>query len=143
MSPLNSITGLAGLLQTMYPEKFDKEVLEIVNHIMGSVDRMSKLIKDLLTFSRQANAEITKTKVDMREMVNEVLQEISLTMPTADTQIVVYEHLPSAYGDVNMLKQVWTNLISNAIKYSQKKPDPKAAHRRDSINAATIKVDGG
>ena len=125
MSPLNSITGLAGLLQTMYPEKFDKEVLEIVNHIMGSVDRMSKLIKDLLTFSRQANAEITKTKVDMREMVNEVLQEISLTMPTADTQIVVYEHLPSAYGDVNMLKQVWTNLISNAIKYSQKKPDPK------------------
>ncbi|HEX6226504.1 MAG TPA: ATP-binding protein [Chryseolinea sp.] len=125
MSPLNSITGLTGLLQTMYPEKFDKEVLEIVNHIMGSVDRMSKLIKDLLTFSRQANAEITKTKVDMREMVNEVMQEISLTMPTADTQIVVYENLPSAYGDVNMLKQVWTNLISNAIKYSQKKPDPK------------------
>ena len=124
MSPLNSITGLTGLLQTMYPEKFDKEVLEIVNHIMGSVDRMSKLIKDLLTFSRQANAEISKKEVSMNEMVKEVMEEISLTMPVADAQIVIHD-LPSAYCDVNMLKQVWTNLISNAIKYSQKKPDPK------------------
>jgi two-component system, sensor histidine kinase and response regulator len=124
MSPLNSITGLTGLLQTMYPEKFDREVLEIVNHIMGSVDRMSKLIKDLLTFSRQANAEISKQEVSMDVMVKEVIEEISLTMPVADAQIVIYD-LPSAYCDVNMLKQVWTNLISNAIKYSQKKPDPK------------------
>ncbi len=124
MSPLNSITGLTGLLQTMYPEKFDKEVLEIVNHIMGSVDRMSKLIKDLLSFSRQANAEISKTEVSMNAMVKEVMEEISLTMPVADAQIVIHD-LPSAYCDVNMLKQVWTNLISNAIKYSQKKPEPK------------------
>ena len=124
MSPLNSITGLAGLLQTMYPEKFDKEVLEIVNHIMGSVDRMSKLIKDLLTFSRQANAEISKTDVSMSAMVKEVMEEISLTMPVSGAQIVIHE-LPDAYADTAMLKQVWTNLISNAVKYSQKKTDPK------------------
>ncbi|HZI24083.1 MAG TPA: ATP-binding protein, partial [Chryseolinea sp.] len=122
---LNSITGLAGLLQTMYPEKFDKEVLEIVNHIMGSVDRMSKLIKDLLSFSRQANAEISKTQVSMRRMIDEVMEEISLTMPVSGAEIIIHENLPDAYCDVNMLKQVWTNLISNAIKYSQKKPEPK------------------
>lgn len=124
MSPLNSITGLTGLLQTMYPEKFDKEVLEIVNHIMGSVDRMSRLIKDLLSFSRQANAEISKADVSMKQMVSEVMEEISLTMPVADTEIVIQE-LPDAYCDNSMLKQVWLNLISNAIKYSQKKPQPK------------------
>lgn len=124
MSPLNSITGLAGLLQTMYPEKFDKEVLEIVNHIIGSVDRMSKLIKDLLSFSRQANAEISKVDVSMKEIVQEVMHEIALTMPMTDTEIVIHD-LPNAYCDNNMLKQVWTNLISNAIKYSQKKPEPK------------------
>lgn len=123
MSPLNSITGLTGLLQTMYPEKFDMDVLEIVNHIMGSVDRMSKLIKDLLSFSRQANAEITKVDVSMKSLVDEVMQEISLTMPVAETKIVVHE-LPNAYCDNSMLKQVWHNLISNAVKYSQKKPQP-------------------
>ena len=123
MSPLNSITGLTGLLQTMYPEKIDKEVYEIVNHIMGSVDRMSNLIKDLLTFSRQANAEISKTDVSMTSIVNEVMGEISLTMPVSDVEIVIHD-LPNAYCDTSMLRQVWTNLISNAIKYSQKKPDP-------------------
>jgi len=124
MSPLNSITGLTGLLQTMYPDKFDKDVLEIVNHIMGSVDRMSKLIKDLLSFSRQANAEITKVDVDMKEIVKEVMEEISLTMPIGSMEVTIKD-LPTAYCDNNMLKQVWTNLISNAVKYSQKKPDPK------------------
>ena len=124
MSPLNSITGLTGLLQTMYPEKFDNDVLEIVNHIMGSVDRMSKLIKDLLSFSRQANAEISKIDVSMRDMVQEVMEEISLTMPVADAEIVILD-LPNAYCDNAMLKQVWMNLISNAIKYSQKKDQPR------------------
>lgn len=124
MSPLNSITGLAGLLQTMYPEKIDNEVLEIVNHILGSVDRMSKLIKDLLSFSRQANAEITKVEVSMKDMVTEAMEDISLNMPISGTEIIIHD-LPNAYCDNSMLKQVWTNLISNAIKYSQKKSDPK------------------
>jgi signal transduction histidine kinase len=124
MSPLNSITGLTGLLQTMYPQKFDGEVMEIVNHIMGSVDRMSQLIKDLLSFSRQANAEISKADVNMADIVQEVMEEISLTMPVADAEIVIHE-LPAAYCDNSLLKQVWTNLISNALKYSQKKSDPK------------------
>ncbi|WP_276373538.1 response regulator [Chryseolinea sp. H1M3-3] len=124
MSPLNSITGLAGLLQTMYPEKFDDEVLEIVNHIMGSVDRMSNLIKDLLSFSRQANAEISKVDVSMRALVDDVMEEVSKTMPVTNVEIVVHE-LPNAYCDNSMLKQVWINLVSNAIKYSQKTPVPK------------------
>lgn len=123
MSPLNSITGLAGLLQTMYPDKIDKDVLEIVNHILGSVDRMTKLIKDLLSFSRQANAEITKTDVNMRELVEEVMLDINLSMPLHSTEIIIQD-LPNAFCDTNMLKQVWTNLISNAIKYSQKKESP-------------------
>jgi light-regulated signal transduction histidine kinase (bacteriophytochrome) len=124
MSPLNSLTGLAGLLQTMYPEKFDKDVLEIVNHIMGSVDRMSNLIKDLLTFSRQANAEIRKNVVNMSAVVKEVMAELSHSMPVSGVEVVIQD-LPEAYCDTAMLKQVWTNLISNAIKYSQKKPEPK------------------
>lgn len=124
MSPLNSITGLVGLLQTMYPEKFDDEVLEIINHIMGSVDRMSNLIKDLLSFSRQANAEIIKEDVSMKQMVEEVMEEMSLTMPVTHAKVTVHD-LPNAYCDTSMLRQVWSNLISNAVKYSQKKETPE------------------
>lgn len=124
MSPLNSITGLVGLLQTMYPEKFDDEILEIINHIMGSVDRMSNLIKDLLSFSRQANAEIIKEDVSMKQIVEEVMDEISQTMPVTQAKVIVHD-LPDAYCDTSMVRQVWANLISNAVKYSQKKEIPE------------------
>jgi two-component system sensor histidine kinase/response regulator len=60
----------------------------------------------------------------MQEIVKEVMQEISLTMPVADMEISIKD-LPAAYCDNSMLKQVWTNLISNAVKYSQKKTSPK------------------
>src|SRR5690606_17245680 len=102
MSPLNSITGLVGLLQTMYPEKFDDEILEIINHIMGSVDRMSNLIKDLLSFSRQANAEIIKEDVSMKQIVEEVMDEISQTMPVTQAKVIVHD-LPDAYCDTSMV----------------------------------------
>lgn len=124
MAPLNSITALAGLLQRMPPGKMDDDILEIVNHIMKSSDRMAKLIKDLLLFSRQAHTEISKTEFSMKDLVHEVVQDMALNMPLDNTELIINE-LPTVQGDNNMLKQVWTNLISNAVKYSQKKEKPR------------------
>lgn len=124
MSPLNSITALAGLLRRMPEGKIDDDVIEIVNHILKSSDQMAKLIKDLLIFSRQAHMELTKSEFSMKALVNEVVQDISLNMPLEKTEIVI-NNLPDATGDNSMLKQVWTNLISNAVKYSQKKEKPR------------------
>src|SRR3989337_1118223 len=71
-----------------------------------------------------AERKLSKEEVNMKELVVEVMQDIALSMPTPDTEIVIHD-LPPAYCDNNMLKQVWTNLISNALKYSQKKPAPR------------------
>jgi two-component system, sensor histidine kinase and response regulator len=123
-SPLNAIMALTDILQHMPPEKVDADVLEIVGHINKSVERMARLIKDLLQFSRQANAEIEKKDNSMTDLVEEVVHDIGLTTSLDQTEIIVHE-LPNALGDQSMLKQVWTNLISNAIKYSQKKEKPR------------------
>lgn len=123
-SPLNAIMALTDILQHMPTEKVDGDVLEIVGHINKSVEKMSRLIKDLLQFSRQVNAEIEKKENSMTEMVEEVVHDIALTTPLDQTEIIVHK-LPNALGDQSMLKQVWTNLISNAIKYSQKKEKPR------------------
>jgi two-component system sensor histidine kinase/response regulator len=123
-SPLNAIMALTDILQHMPPEKVDGDVLEIVGHINKSVERMSRLIKDLLQFSRQVNAEIEKKENSMTEIVEEVVHDIALTTPLDSTEIIVHK-MPNALGDQSMLKQVWTNLISNAIKYSQKKEKPR------------------
>lgn len=123
-SPLNAIMALTDILQHMPPEKVDSDVLEIVGHINKSVERMSRLIKDLLQFSRQVNVEIEKKENNMAEIVEEVVHDIALSTPLNQTEIIVHK-LPNAVGDQSMLKQVWTNLISNAIKYSQKKEKPR------------------
>jgi two-component system sensor histidine kinase/response regulator len=123
-SPLNAIIALTDILQHMPPEKVDGDVLEIVGHINKSVEKMTRLIKDLLQFSRQANAEIEKKDNSMTDLVEEVVHDIGLTTSLDQTEIIVHE-LPNALGDQSMLKQVWTNLISNAIKYSQKKEKPR------------------
>jgi two-component system sensor histidine kinase/response regulator len=124
MSPLNSITALAGLLRRMPEGKIDDDVLEIVSHILKSSEQMAKLIKDLLIFSRQAHMDISKTEFSMKALVNEVVEDIGLSMALDKTEIVIH-NLPDATGDNSMLKQVWTNLISNAVKYSQKKERPR------------------
>lgn len=124
MSPLNSIMGLSALLLDMHPDKIDHEVTTVAKHIHDASDRMSKLIKDLLSFSRQANAELVKDEHNMREIIDDVLRDLRLHTALDKIEIIVHE-LPRAYCDNSMLKQVWINLISNAVKYSQKKENPR------------------
>jgi len=121
VSPLNSIIGLTSLLRDM---PIDGEVLELVNLIMRSSDRMAKLIRDLLHFSRQAHEEVSRTAFGMNDLVDEVIRDVALSMPLDKTEIIIHD-MPVVQGDNSMLKQVWTNLISNAVKYSQKKERPR------------------
>ncbi len=124
MNPLSNITSLTGLLQNMPADKIDAEVLEIVNLIGTSSDRMAKLIKNLLHFSRQAHSEISKTEFNMKYLVNEVIQDNTFSVPIDKVEVIVHD-MPTVQGDSTMLRQVWINLISNAIKYSQKKDMPR------------------
>ncbi|MBL0745503.1 sensor histidine kinase [Chryseolinea lacunae] len=121
IGPLNSIIALTSFLQTM---PLGQEPMEIINLIMSSSDRMTKLIKDLLHFSRQAHEDVSRTEFNMNELIKEVVHVVSLTMPLDRTELIIHD-MPTVMGDNSMLRQVWINLISNAVKYSQKKENPK------------------
>jgi len=125
MSPLNSVLGLSAvLLQMPAGTRLDGDVLKMINYIHGASDKMAKLIKDLLTFSRQANGEIAKDEYNMQEIIDDVLNDLRLQAPIDKTEIIVHD-LPKAYCDNTLVKRVWTNLISNAVKYSQKTEKPR------------------
>lgn len=124
MSPLNNINGLTNLLIRQHSEQLPDSGQKMLQMMLESTQKMSKLVKNLLLFSRQANAELKKTELDMNQLVQVVINEISAYKPIDQFEIVVQE-LPKAQCDENMIRQVWINFISNAIKYSQKQSKPR------------------
>ena len=84
---------------------------------------MGHLIDDLLAFSKLGRQAIVNVPIDMESLVKEVVAAQTLLAGRAPAVFDLGE-LPSVRGDRALLRQVWTNLISNALKYSSKKSDP-------------------
>ncbi len=80
---------------------------------------MHQLVNDLLAFSLLGREPLTKRTVDLAKMVPLCLTEMQIEKESRRLEIVVGD-LPSCQADPNLLKQVWTNLISNAMKYTGK-----------------------
>lgn len=119
-APLRIIDGFSQMLVEDYAAKLDAEGRNNLDVIMKNTKKMGQLIDDLLNFSRLGRAEMHMARVNMNTLVEEVLQDLRLGgTKLPDIEI---EKLPGAWGDSNLLKQVWVNLISNAIKYSSKNP---------------------
>jgi light-regulated signal transduction histidine kinase (bacteriophytochrome) len=89
--------------------------------IQRNANKMNTLIDDLLEFSRMGRKEVGRMDVDMREVVDTVIQESQSTANRVKFQI---GNLPHAMVDRSLITQVWTNLISNGVKYSGKHDTP-------------------
>lgn len=119
-APLRSITGYAQILIEDYKDKFDDEAMRLAKVIVNNANRMGLLIDDLLDFSRLGRKELMHTHIEMNELVVDIVQDFH-----ESHKIIEVEPLLDSKGDINMIRQVWTNLISNAIKYSGKTENPK------------------
>lgn len=134
MSPLNNISGLVSLIFKRYGSGLDENVAKVLGLVMDSTQKMSELIRSVLLFSRQANAELIKSRLDMNKIVQGVIEDIGIYKSISHFDIQV-DKLPGINGDGNMLKQVWVNFISNAIKYSEK-------HEKPRINVGALQDNG-
>lgn len=119
-APLRAINGFARILHEEYALKIDADGISSLNAIMNNSKKMGALIDDLLAFSRLGRKEITTSVINMTALVKSVREE-ELTGNTNDIEFIIDALLP-AKGDQTLIKQVWVNLISNAIKYSKHQP---------------------
>lgn len=122
-SPLRIISGFGAMLLSTCSGKLDEEETESVNIMMDTARRMGELIDDLLEFSRVGRASLVKTQVDMNRVVGEVLRELNISDDSSNA-LIVQKDLGLSESDPKLIKQVWVNLISNALKYSSKKDKP-------------------
>ncbi|MGB0134805.1 ATP-binding protein [Dokdonella sp.] len=125
-APLRHVDGYARMLQEDAVDKLDPEMRRYIDEISDAARRMGALIDDLLSFSRLGRKPIQKVDVDMGTLVKRVLQEHG----DAAKGAVNICNLPAAHADPMLLKQVWTNLISNAIKYTT----PRGSEARVEIS---------
>ncbi len=119
-APLRAIDGFTRILIDDYASKLDKEGKRLGSIIQGNAKKMGKLIDDLLAFSRLGRTSMTYSKIDMRNMVNAIYHEATSAEERKRIKFNIAELVPIE-GDTNMMRQVWMNLISNAVKFSSQR----------------------
>ena len=124
-TPLRSIDGFTRTLHEKYYTSLNDEAKRYLNIVENNAKRMTRLIEDLLLFSRMGKQNVQQIEINMNELVNEVWQEFEKNRETKMNILFTKQTLTIAYGDAHMIKQVLVNLFSNAIKYSGNKEKPE------------------
>jgi PAS domain S-box-containing protein len=119
-APLRSMTGFAQLLALDVESGATEDLTAHVRRVSENAEKMNRLIDGLLNVSNSAHRKLAMQRVDMRAVAEEVLLESS----ARERARVVIGPMPTIDGDQAALRQVWTNLVSNALKYSAKQAQP-------------------
>jgi light-regulated signal transduction histidine kinase (bacteriophytochrome) len=103
-----------------YGHQLDAEGKRLVNIVLRNGNKMGLLIDDLLEFSKLGRKELIKTNVSMNDLILGIWDDIFKTDGSRDVKFILNK-LPDAFAEKSTMRQVWINLISNAVKYSRNK----------------------
>jgi len=138
-APLRAITGFSRILLDDHAARLDDEGLRVCRTISESARKMGALIDDLLAFSRLGRAALRPVPIDMADMASGVFSE--LTQPGERERIdFTVGDLPVAVGDPALVRQVWVNLISNAVKFSSKRERAELSIEAENIDGQAVYV---
>jgi len=117
-TPLSSIKSYAELL-LFTNENLDDNARKILERINACADKMALLIKEILNYSSYTRNEIKLEKVNMKQLIEDVVTDINESLKPQNLEFVIGE-TPDIFGDVVMIGQVFANLVNNAVKYSSR-----------------------
>lgn len=125
-APLRHIDGFASLLTKRASDSLDAESRRYLATISKSAKQMGTLIDDLLAFSRIGRVPLRRQLIDHDQLVRGVVSD-GRYESAARSILWEIDPLPNVHADAALLRQVWTNLIDNAVKYSSKSTPPRIA----------------
>ncbi|WP_245808607.1 ATP-binding protein [Deinococcus hopiensis] len=114
--PLRTVTSFSQLLTTRYAAQLDDQAQVYAGHITRGTERMARLIQDLLAFSRVGTREAPAERVDTARIVAEVVLDLGAQIGATGARVVV-DGLPFVLGNATLLRQVFQNLLGNALKF--------------------------
>jgi PAS domain S-box-containing protein len=123
-APIRAINGYTQILIEDHIDAIDDDGKNVLNGIIKNSNKMGVLIDDLLAFSKLGRKQVSTANINMTALVNAVISDVAIEKGE-NTPIFELDELAASNGDAALIKQVWINLISNAIKYSQNKSETK------------------
>lgn len=119
-APVRAMGGFARMLEKQFPGPLPPEVAHTVERIRDNATKMGQLIDGLLAFSGLSRQSLTKSLIDPTTIVRGVLEEMRPELAGRLVELEV-ENLPSCQADPTLLRQVFVNLLSNALKYTRQR----------------------
>jgi two-component system NtrC family sensor kinase len=117
-APLRAINGFSHILRRDFAPQLPVKAQGLLDLVITSAQRMNHLIDDLLLFSRMGRQPLVKRTVDIALLVRETVDELRQQQPERIVD-VRFGELPDGVADMALLRQVLTNLLSNAFKFTR------------------------
>ena len=119
-APLRAVDGFSRMVVENHAGLLDDDGRRMLGVIRSETQRMGKLIDDLLAFSRLGRQQIEPAQIDMHALAQAVFNELAAREPARKLRLDLHP-LPPARGASAMIRQVWVNLIGNAIKFTKER----------------------
>jgi PAS domain S-box-containing protein len=137
-APLRAINGFSRILMDEHAERLPEAARDLLREVRDSAREMGLLVDGLLTFSRLSRQPIAAREVHPRELVDRCLDELREERAGREVDLTIGT-LPECRGDPVLLKQVWVNLLSNALKYTRGRT-PAQVEVGSQVDSATPAV---
>jgi len=124
-TPLVGIEGFARLLSEEYSDRLDEEGKEYLWRVRANAANMNSLLRDLLELSRVTSTQEPEERVPVAAVLTQVLNELDHAIQASEADVSVPEGLPTVSASPTRLRQVFSNLISNAIKFAREGVNPR------------------
>ncbi|MEG3861951.1 ATP-binding protein [Microcoleus sp. herbarium12] len=118
--PLRGIHNYASFLLADYQNQLDDDGVNKLNTLMQLTKRMENLINALLHFSRLSRADLNRNTINLNHLVNNVVDILKISQSDSKIDLQIIQPLPTIAGDRVLTEEIFTNLMSNAIKYNDR-----------------------
>lgn len=143
-APLRAVAGFSQLLASRYRGRLDEDADEFIGHMGAGVNRMQRIIDDLLAYSRVGRGDLRAEPVELDAVLEAVLDGLSADVSARDA-VVTREPLGRACGEAGQLSQVLQNLMTNAMKFTAEGVRPEvhvSARRADGRVHVSVRDNG-
>lgn len=141
--PLRKIVSFGDVLATQFADQLSEPAADLIRRMQRSAGRMRSLVQDLLTYARLSGSRDTFGLVDLNSLLASVVDDLELTIHERRARVNL-EPLPAVWGDAALLRQLFQNLLSNALKFQPlRRPNDAACEvtvRGSVVSAQNLSV---